>query len=205
MLEYLRGKVSDRKLRLFAVACCRRIWHLLTDERSRQAVVVAERIAEGVAGREEFLSSSSSAREALMDWPAGGANRTAARVPPIVLRGIGNGGDHRVAKVAHWAASALQKAGRDEEPRSQCGLIRDIFTLLFRPVTIPPAWLSWHGGLLVSMAHKMYESRDFSDMPVLADALEEAGCQDADILGHCRSGGEHVRGCWVIDLLLGKS
>jgi hypothetical protein len=51
----------------------------------------------------------------------------------------------------------------------------------------------------------MYDSRDFSDMPVLADALEEAGCRDAEILGHCKSGGEHVRGCWVVDLLLGKS
>jgi len=65
--------------------------------------------------------------------------------------------------------------------------------------------LEWHGGLLASMARRMYDSRDFSDLPVLADALEEAGCQDQDILGHCRSGGEHVRGCWVIDLLLGKS
>ena len=54
------------------------------------------------------------------------------------------------------------------------------------------------------MSRRMYDARDFSDMPVLADALEEAGCNDADILGHCRSGGEHVRGCWVIDLLLGK-
>jgi hypothetical protein len=72
-------------------------------------------------------------------------------------------------------------------------------------ITINPAWLTWHDGLLVSMARQMYDSRDFSDMPVLADALEEAGCQDQDILGHCRSGFEHVRGCWVVDLILGKS
>jgi len=55
------------------------------------------------------------------------------------------------------------------------------------------------------MARRMYDSRDFADLPVLADALEEAGCQDQDILGHCRSESEHVRGCWVIDLLLGKN
>jgi hypothetical protein len=54
------------------------------------------------------------------------------------------------------------------------------------------------------MARKMYDSRDFSDMPVLADALEEAGCQDADILVHLRGPEPHVRGCWVVDLLLGK-
>jgi hypothetical protein len=86
----------------------------------------------------------------------------------------------------------------------QANLLRDIFGNPFRPITLEPSWLTWHGGLLVSMGQRMYDSRDFSDMPVLADALEEAGCQDQDILGHCRSGGEHVRGCWVVDLLLGK-
>jgi hypothetical protein len=70
--------------------------------------------------------------------------------------------------------------------------------------TSPEKMLTWHDGLLVSMARQMYESRDFTDMPVLADALEEAGCTDADILAHCRQSSEHVRGCWVVDLLLGK-
>ena len=83
-------------------------------------------------------------------------------------------------------------------------MLRDIFVNPCRPATLNPAWLTWHDGLLVSMAQKMYESRDFSDMPVLADALEEAGCTNPDILDHCRSGGEHVRGCWVVDALLGK-
>jgi len=88
----------------------------------------------------------------------------------------------------------------------QSDVLRCIFgPLPFRPVALAPSWRTWHGGLPVSMARRMYGSRDFGDLPVLADALEEAGCQDQDILGHCRSGGEHVRGCWVIDLLLGKS
>jgi hypothetical protein len=83
-------------------------------------------------------------------------------------------------------------------------LLRDFLGNPFRPVAIIPSRKSWRGGLLVSVARRMYDSRDFGDMPVLADALEEAGCQDQDILGHCRSGGEHVRGCWVIDLILGN-
>jgi hypothetical protein len=84
-------------------------------------------------------------------------------------------------------------------------LLRDIFgPLPFRPIILDPAWLTWHDGLLVSMAQQMHESGDFTDLPILADALEEAGCQDQDILGYCRSGGEHVRGCWVVDLVLGK-
>jgi len=82
---------------------------------------------------------------------------------------------------------------------------RCIFGNPFRPAILDPTWLSWHDSLLVSMARRMYDRRDFGDMPVLADALEEAGCQDQGILGHCRSGRDHVRGCWVIDALLGKS
>jgi hypothetical protein len=83
-----------------------------------------------------------------------------------------------------------------------CSLLRDIFGNPFRPVALDPAWLTWHDGLLVSMARRMYDSRDFTDMPILADALEEAGCSDQDILAHCRQPGEHVRGCWIVDLFL---
>ena len=90
-------------------------------------------------------------------------------------------------------------------PSEICGLLHEAFGNPFRSVALDPAWLSWHDGLLVSMARQMYESRDFTDMPILADALEEAGCTDQDILGHCRSRSEHVRGCWVVDLVLGKS
>jgi hypothetical protein len=84
-------------------------------------------------------------------------------------------------------------------------LVRDILGNPFRPVSLDPTWLTWRGGLVVSMTQRMYNSRDFTDMPILADPLEEAGCQDQDILAHCRSGGEHVKGCWVVDLLLGKT
>jgi hypothetical protein len=69
---------------------------------------------------------------------------------------------------------------------------------------IEPSWLTWHSGLLVSIARQTYASRDFLDMPILADALEEAGCTNQEILAHSRSGGEHARGCWVVDLVLGK-
>jgi hypothetical protein len=91
------------------------------------------------------------------------------------------------------------------ESAAQALLLKDIFGNPFRPVIVDPAWLTWHDALLVSMAQQMYESRDFRDMPVLADALEEAGCTNQDILDHCRQPDEHVRGCWVIDALLGKS
>jgi len=85
-------------------------------------------------------------------------------------------------------------------------LWRDIFgPLPFRPVAVDPAWLAWNGGTVPAIACRVYAERAFHDLPILADALEDAGCANADILAHCRGGGEHVRGCWVVDLLLGKT
>ena len=78
---------------------------------------------------------------------------------------------------------------------------RDIFGNLFRPVAFSPEWRTSTALLL---ARQMYESRDFSAMPILADALQDAGCEDADILAHCRGPGPHGRGCWCVDLVLGN-
>jgi hypothetical protein len=84
-------------------------------------------------------------------------------------------------------------------------LLRCLFGNPFRPAApLAPELLGWHDGLLVSMARRMYESRDFGEMPVLADMLEDAGCRDARVLGHCRNAGPHARGCWVVDLILSK-
>jgi len=192
MLEFLRDKGSERKLRLFACACCRRIWHLLTDERSRKAVEAAEQFADGEIDVKTLGAAHAAA------WPVvttasdpaycpGQAALCAAAPQPIRL-----------------ILYLILYTPVIEGYAANCDLLGDIFGNLFRPVTLDPAWLTWHDGLLVSMAQKMYESRDFSDMAVLADALEEAGCDNADILAHCRQPGEHVRGCWVLDLLLGK-
>jgi hypothetical protein len=131
--------------------------------------------------------------------------------------GVGEAADAAAKAVAGYAADgphaermpkavveSTWNAVRASERKHQARVLRCIFGNPFRPVILDLAILTWHGGLLVSMARRMYGSRDFSDMPVLADAMEETGWQDQDILSHCRSGGEHVRGCWAIDLLLGK-
>ncbi|HKB41479.1 MAG TPA: hypothetical protein VKD72_33945 [Gemmataceae bacterium] len=94
-------------------------------------------------------------------------------------------------------------ATRDEAERA--ALVRDIFGLLpFRPVTIPQSSLVWNDGTVVTLAKAIYQDRAIDCLPILADALEEAGCDNADILAHCRQPREHGRGCWVVDLLLGK-
>jgi hypothetical protein len=91
-------------------------------------------------------------------------------------------------------------------------IIRDIIGNPFRPVTVCHAWLAWHNGLVVRLAEAAYQERhlpagtlDNERLAVLADALEEAGCQDVQILGHLRGGRDHVRGCWAVDLVLSKS
>jgi hypothetical protein len=83
-------------------------------------------------------------------------------------------------------------------------LLRDILGNPFRPVAIDPAWLRWHDRAVVHIAQTIYDQHRFQDLRLLADALEEAGCTDPAILGHCRGQGEHVRGCWVVDLVLDK-
>ena len=91
------------------------------------------------------------------------------------------------------------------ERLAQACIVRDIFGNPFCPVIVDPTWLARQEAAVARIAQTIYDERRFADMPILADALEEAGCTDADILNHCRQPGEHVRGCWVVDLLLGKS
>lgn len=94
-------------------------------------------------------------------------------------------------------------SNREFEREAQCLLIRDIFGNPFRPVDA--AWLKRRQGKVPKIAQRIYDARAFADLPILADALEEAGCTNAELLAHCRHPGPHVRGCWAVDLILGKS
>jgi hypothetical protein len=92
------------------------------------------------------------------------------------------------------------EASRAEE-KVQAGLLRCIFGNPFRPVAFPPAWRS---ETAVALATAIYADRAFDRLPILADALEESGCDHSDVLAHCRGPGPHARGCWVVDAVLGK-
>ena len=199
MLELLRarGQASERKLRLFACACCRGIWHRLSDKCSRRAVEVVERFADGRATPQTFRK---------WHWAAYEAYEVTGEAAYAVYAA-----GHRVADLAASdAADSAADAG--QAMASQCDLLRDIFGNPSRPApSIDPAWLAWNEGTVKKLAEAAYEHRslpegtlDNARLAILADALEESGFVNADFLAHLRGPGPHVRGCHVVDAILGK-
>jgi hypothetical protein len=227
MIDALRFPYSTRKFRLFALACCARIDRLITDPRSRAALDFVARTDGGPGQPRERTKIRQAARAAWAEasGPAStarGAERAAHSVPACatgavlaaletVPRMIAYNATESACAAVGWAAMAA--AGRSlrgvglpaeftaPERAGQTAILRDIFGNPFRPVAFDPAW---RGDTVVSLAKGMYDSRDFSAMPVLADALQDAGCDSNDILDHCRGQAPHVRGCWVVDLVLDK-
>jgi hypothetical protein len=201
-LRSLWGKVSQRKWRLFACGCCRQAW-TSGDARGLPLVEAAERVADERATEEEVraavLPAHPSRSGAAVIW----AWEMLASLRP------GEGGLlHHVEVTIDHAARALRDAAGQTDWRKaqsrQAALLADLLGDPNRPVAIEPSWLAWDEGTVAKMARAIYEEHRFGDLPILADALEEAGCRDGRILDHCRRRGEHARGCWLIDLLLGK-
>jgi hypothetical protein len=200
------GKASDRKLRLFAVAFCRLEWHLLTDLRSRNAVEVAERYADGLATEKERKEAAAQASEASRE-AAATIKAASASLPARIA----------YASTAAWftiyysaSSAALTTCDADarewyagfniEMPHPK--LLREIFGNPFSSISLESSWLT---PAVAREAGTIYEKNQFDRLPILADALMKADCDNADILDHLRSQGPHFRGCWAIDLVLGKS
>jgi len=177
-------------------------------------VEVAERVADGQADTAEVFAARTEIDDLLrlkeQEWTEESQSSEAAYLYgyrdqwPLILAQSAVGEDVTPERVNLAGSIANTDETARAEWTAQAALLRDIFGNPFCPIAIAPAWLTWRGGLLVVMAQKMYDSPDFSNMPILADALEEAGCAGADILAHLRGPGPHARGCWVVDLLLGK-
>jgi hypothetical protein len=206
---------TDRKIRLFCCACCRRIWHLLADE-SRKAVEVGEQFTDGLTDSECLEDAL---READRPMLAMRRDLRKARGEPPLPKALSAA---ILARLPCWPTSTYARVVgvcvdpiyRMADPCSMsglCDLMHDIFGNPFRPVTLAPAVLTWNDATVVRLAQAAYQERhmpagtlDNGRLAVLSDALEEAGCMDQDILGHLRGPGPHVRGCWPVDLLLGK-
>jgi len=206
MLDFLEGKGSERKLRLFAVACCRRIWHLLTDERSRTAVEVAEKYAEHLVSEEDRASIHDVLHSETDYNPERDASGVAFACATQSVQADAMWAAQSTVMYAKLARSAtlgfLQAAdARAEEGKRQAHFLHCIFGNPFRPITLNPSWLTPTDN---EIADSIYLERAFDRLPILADALEDAGCNSQDILNHSQQEGEHVRGCWVVDLILGK-
>jgi hypothetical protein len=197
LLKWDAPPFSRRKMRLFFCACCRLLWDRLTDPRSREAVAVAERFADRQATVAELNQARQAAYAVNANSPID-VDRESAWPRTATLP------DSDYTRTAFWLFSI--RGDLRLLPRDQAlALYRDIIGNPFRKVPVLKEWLAWNDRTVVKIAQAIYEERAFDRMPILADALEEAGCISADILDHCRQPGEHTRGCWLLDLVLGKS
>jgi hypothetical protein len=214
------GSVSVRKLRLVAAGCCRRIIDWIRLPQSQQAIAAAARFADGMASPAELAAARAAAHTArpaplgtagpLINawlaavhtaepdaWEAAFLTSQEASVVPALAaeeQWRARTGVDELPE-AEWLASLAQERGR------QLALIRDIIGNPFRPAEIA---VDWGSPAVQHLVERIYNDEAFSEMPALADALEAADCRDAEILTHCRSGGPHVRGYWVVDRLLAK-
>lgn len=202
MLEHLRYAGSERKKRLLACALCRRMWHLIIDERSRGAVEAGEGFAEGTVTAEELRQAWDAANDAVeaSESPTSEyANHAAAGAAAPFMHAKDTDFDYALGVACDIRSAATKGADALE---AQAALVQDIFGDPFHPIIADPSWLT---DSVVHLARSIYNDRAFERMPILADALEESGCTSQDLLNHCRQPGVHVRGCWVVDLVLGKT
>jgi hypothetical protein len=177
LLEQAQGWLGERKLRLLVCACYRRDGLLMTDGRKVQAVEAMEEFVDRRIPKRDLKRACKAAG---LSWQESfqEALRTVARL-------------HRCLPV-----------GRESV---LCDLVREVAGNPFRRAEVRYSWLRWNNGTPLAIARAIYEERRFEDLPILADALEDAGCTSAPLLCHCRSVSEHVRGCWVLDALLGQA
>jgi hypothetical protein len=176
-----------------------------------EAIYVLERFVDVLPGGQKLPDVRRAARQAVQDlrnensvaYQAARAAYTATIYGDIP-------GYYRVIETARLCAEAVVESSGQltdwaAERAAQADLLRDLFGNRFRTMEVAPAWLVWNDGIIVHLARSILEDGRFEEIHILADALEEAGCSDQGILGHCRGPGPHVRGCWVVDIILGKT
>ena len=215
MLDWLRrlGRASERKLRLFAVGCGRLLDPRQLGTAAQAAVAVAERYADGLARDDELYRAARGAQDsAYGEFYSEAHGYLEGFTENLLAASVAS----RPIDLAVGSVCASKGRPGHDAARSaaQAALLRDLFgPLPFRPIAIAPSWLAWNDGCAVQLALAAYNERsmpsgrlDPARLAVLADALEEAGCDNLDLLVHLRQpGAVHVRGCTVVDLLLGKS
>jgi hypothetical protein len=220
MLEHLkrtrriqRTSGGQRKLRLYLCASFRQLWDYLPDPRTRAVIELAEELADAPINAERINEVEEAALEACLlpyqriIYTQESEHFSITYLPTLV---------HLTLAPELWRATASAARQFDQlaignpavaalaTPAVRACLIREMIGNPFSPVVPDVSWLEWHDGLVWKIARTIYNEYRFEDLPILADALEDAGCTEGDLLDHCRSGGIHARGCWAVDLLLGK-
>lgn len=214
LLRYLRRDadwtmwLSDpesipRKWRLFACACCRRIWHLL-NKHEREMVEISERLADSELKRWRTRYQRLACK--VHDYHVGNAASMTLACPAAAASVAGHA---RIAAARKLAAPfsppqklEARKEGLRQESKAQAELVRDIFGNPFRLAEVADSWFT---ATVRKLAETIYEHRSFERLSELADQLSQEGCSSEDILAHCRnSEADHVRGCWIVDLILAK-
>jgi hypothetical protein len=207
MLDFLIHKASGRKFRLYAVACCRRIWTHLRDDRARAAVEVAERFAEAATDKQELkaarLAVAIARRE--LHW------KQRSKTPGFALEAVCAAVADQpwdAARQASWAsawASTPTGPNHPEERRAHAELVREVFGNPFARPLGGVEEADWSMGEVFHEAERIYAAQAFDDLPALAGVLERAGCDDSGLLAHLQTLGCHCRGCWALDRLTGRS
>jgi hypothetical protein len=220
LLRELQGKVSARKLRLFSLACVRRFECFLAHprlEKTRAAITVLERHIEGRASQTELQAAQAAAlqeiernvmEQALENWTGSDMGHVllANDAETAAARHIDLTQDFAFDVVVDRLPESLTGDEAWEmvtgPVRAQlCRWLQDVAGEPSHPVRLHPEWRTPDA---VAVASEMYARRDFVALPVLAELLRGAGCEDPSLIRHCREPGEHIRGCWVVDLVLGK-
>ncbi len=220
MLEFLLGKATKRKECLFGVGCCQRVAHLFngrtfwTLSDGKPYLPQPSRfleMTECIAEKPTFLYFG----EYDQDFPDGYSDEGHASFAADAALYSLNA--ERASTYASWAASVASGGYQEHyglaeeivtnlpgyamERAAQCALLRDIFGNPFRPTTLDSSWLN---PAVKALAQIIYDDRTFDQMPILANSFVKSGCADPEILNHLRGSGPHVRGCWVVDLVLGR-
>ncbi len=212
LMNWLRRRGTQRQFYLAGCAAVRAIEDQLPDPKYAELIVLVEQYADGHLAREDLrcahhtLEAEAFAEYLTLQNQGKSSRWLSRRTGPMfaaVHAAMPDGGWEAGFSAMAAATSAGKRAVIWQE---QCAILRDIFGNPFQPVpSVDPSWLTWHEGTVPRIAQAIYEQRAFDRLPILADALQEADCQNAVLLDHCRLPGRHVLGCWLLDLLLSKT
>jgi hypothetical protein len=197
MLQFIANQASNRKLRLFGCACLHQAWDWTDHSAFRRAVLVGERFVDGAVSEAELR------RAFIVAWPNGWEHLRTAAICTLTaqqewqLRQVRILAYEVVRLVEHQQLSAMKRF----QPQQQADFLREIFGNPFRPPVFLP---DWRTPDVLALAGEIHDERSFEHLPVLADALEDAGCGDLGLLAHFRRREGHLPGCWALDCVLGQ-